>query len=84
MSGRPETPYTETEALLAVMRAVDAVEHDEDAPPDYSEAERLLADFLPGELRTLALAANELRLLIWRRYSVDVDLDHIRRRRGQQ
>lgn len=75
-----ETPYAETEVLLAVMRAIDAVEHDEDTPPDYGEVGELLADFLPGELRALALAANELRLLVWRAYGINAELCHRRRR----
>lgn len=35
----PETPYVETEALLAAMNG------------DHDRAEAILADFLPGELR---------------------------------
>jgi hypothetical protein len=72
MDGRPETPYTETEALLAVMRALDA--RGEGEMPDYTEVKAKLAEFLPGELASLALAANELRRLIWRDYGINREI----------
>lgn len=44
----PETPFLETEALIAAM--------DE----DHDEVHRLLVEMLPGERRTLAEAASQL------------------------
>jgi hypothetical protein len=61
-----ETPYADTEALLATMRALQDL--GEDDLPDYTEVRAILDDMFPGELRALATAANELRLLAWRRY----------------
>lgn len=50
----PESPYVETEALLAAMNG------------DHERAEEILAGFLPGELRTFDDQVTLLRDLIAR------------------
>ena len=52
------TAFSETEALLAVQAAID----DED-DEDFAEAQAILDEMLPGELRRLADAARTLERL---------------------
>jgi hypothetical protein len=62
-----ETPFTETEALLKVMHALDVT--DEDVHVDYTEVKDYLrTEFLPNELRKLAVAADQLNKLAWTAY----------------
>lgn len=60
----PSTPYAETEALLAVMEALDASgrgRHDDTSDAtDYANVDAILSDMHPTELDHLIDAARRL------------------------